>query len=348
MCIPKFDEEDDENDPEEYEMADVPAEAPQDPNLVHKPEAGGGPSQPQPHDYWLKRGYFMARIHNIPRAHKFSPLECEDRPEDVEGGIPVENFDVTRLTYTNLHEFGKHLTRIDDVWTGAEGDKQPVAKDVHAKFATWTGETWFEPIGPLKFKGIDLAAEHQVWIRGQMVTQDSVTARPRDCLPIEWKSMSPLQRREVIKLSTPRLKNVEDAKLARTIPYTRIEEDTATAFNFTEKKIAISAHQKPNSDQQDVTKAGGDLLADVPPDEESDEHEMTMCNICGKLRGPHLDTTTKRHECYRNPRFLDRESCRLENGNDPNYMYKGDFCSHKHRPPQRQHPYHAITQWSHN
>jgi len=233
MCIPKFDEEDDEHDPEEYEMADVPAEAPQDPNLVHKPEAGGGPSQPQPHDYWLKRGYFMARIHNIPRTHKFSPLECEDRHEDVEGGIPVENFDVTRLTYTNLHEFGKHLTRIDDVWTGAEGDKQPVAKDIHGKFATRIGETWFEPIGPHNFKGIDLAAEHQVWIRGQMVTQDSVTARPRDCLPIEWKSMSPLQRREVIKLSIPRLKNVEDAKLARTIPYTIIEEDTAIAFNFT-------------------------------------------------------------------------------------------------------------------
>ena len=97
----------------------------------------------------------------------------------------MESLDVTRLTYTNLHEFGKGLTRIDDVWTGAEGDKQPIAKDVHGKLATWTGETWFEPIGPLKFEGIDTKATHQIWIRGQMVTQYSVTARPRDCLPFE-------------------------------------------------------------------------------------------------------------------------------------------------------------------
>ncbi len=39
------------------------------------------------------------------------------------------------------------MTRIDDVWTGAEGDKQPIATDVRGKLATWVGETWFEPIG---------------------------------------------------------------------------------------------------------------------------------------------------------------------------------------------------------
>ena len=82
-----------------------------------------------------------------------------------------------------------------------------------------------------------------------------------------------------------RLKAVEDAKLARTTPYTRIDEDTAIAFNFTEVKMAISAHQKSGSDQQDDTDAGGDLLADVPSDEESDEYEMTMCNVCGKVEG---------------------------------------------------------------
>ncbi len=38
------------------------------------------------------------------------------------------------------------------------------------------------------------------------------------------------QRKEVIKISIPRPKNIEDAKLAGTIPYTRIDEDTATAF----------------------------------------------------------------------------------------------------------------------
>ncbi len=127
----------------------------------------------------------MARVRNIPRTHKFSPTGCDDKPEDVEGGIPVESLDVTRLTYTNLHEFGKGPTIIDDVWTGAEGDKQPMVRDVHGKLATRTGETWFEPIGPLKLDGIDLKATHQIWIRGQMVTQDSVTARPRDCLPFE-------------------------------------------------------------------------------------------------------------------------------------------------------------------
>ena len=35
----------------------------------------------------------------------------------------------------------KGLTRIDDVWTGAEGDKQPIATDVHGKLPTWVGET---------------------------------------------------------------------------------------------------------------------------------------------------------------------------------------------------------------
>ncbi len=127
------------------------------------------------------------------------------------------------------------------------------------------------------------------------------------------------------------MKAVEDAKLARTIPYTRIDEDTAIAFNFTEEKMAISAHQKSSSDQHDDTEAGGDLLADVPSDEESDEYEMTMCNVCGKLRDPYPDTTTKSHELYRDPRFLDRESCQLENWEDPSYMYKGEFCSHKHQ-----------------
>ncbi len=48
----------------------------------------------------------------------------------------MDNLDVTRLTYTSLHEFGKGLTRIDDVWTGAGGDKQPIATDVRGKLAT--------------------------------------------------------------------------------------------------------------------------------------------------------------------------------------------------------------------
>ena len=96
----------------------------------------------------------MARVHNIPRTHKLSPLECDDKPEEAEGGIPMENLDVARITYTNLHEFGKGSTRIEDVWTGADGDKQPIATDVHGKLATGDGETWFEAIGPLKFEGV--------------------------------------------------------------------------------------------------------------------------------------------------------------------------------------------------
>ncbi len=89
-----------------------------------------------------------------------------------------------------------------------------------------------------------------------MVTQDSVTARPRDRLRFEWKFASPPQRLEIIKVSIPRLKNIDDAKLARTIPYIRIDEDTAKAFNFTKKKMAMSARQNPHPDQHDDTDAG--------------------------------------------------------------------------------------------
>ena len=75
MYIPKLDEDDGENEQEEQDVAGDEAEAPQDPDLVHKPDAGGDLQQSQPHDYWLKRGYFMARVHNIPRTHEFSPIE---------------------------------------------------------------------------------------------------------------------------------------------------------------------------------------------------------------------------------------------------------------------------------
>ena len=127
----------------------------------------------------------MARVHNIRQTHKFSPVECADKPEEVEGGIAVETRDATGITHTSLHGFGKGLAIIEDVWIGAEGDKQPIATDVRGKLATWVGETWFEPIGSLKFEGVNLTQQHQVWIRGQIVTQDAVTARPRDCLPFE-------------------------------------------------------------------------------------------------------------------------------------------------------------------
>ena len=113
------------NEYEEQDVADDKAEEPKDPDLVRKPIAEGDLQQSQPHDYWLKRGYFMARVHNIPRTHKFSPILCDDRPEDVEGGIPVENFDVTRVAYTSLHEFGKGLARIEDVWTAPKAINSP-------------------------------------------------------------------------------------------------------------------------------------------------------------------------------------------------------------------------------
>ena len=275
----------------------------------------------------------MARVHNIFRTHKFSPLECDDKPEQTEGGIPVEKLEVTRITNTNLHEFGKGKTRIEDVWTGADSDKQPIATDIHGKLATWIGEIGFEPTGPSAFVKINLKRSGQVWIRGQMVTQDNVTARPSDCLPFGWKYSSPPARLKIIEASIPRLGSIEGAKLAITSPWTRIDEETARNFNFTEVKMAIPSHQHSQPDMErpakgdSDTEAGGDSLSDS--EAESEECYLSMFNVCGTLRDPHPDTTSKSHELYRDPWFIDRESYELKTWDDPNYLYKCEFCTHK-------------------
>ena len=51
MYIPKLDEVDDENEQEEQDVAGDEAEAPQDPDLVRKPDAGGDLQHSQQHDY---------------------------------------------------------------------------------------------------------------------------------------------------------------------------------------------------------------------------------------------------------------------------------------------------------
>ena len=130
---------DDEEAPRPHDDAVVAAD---DPDAVVEDAARRTPLDPaasRPNalqDYYERKGLFTVRMHVVHRIQMFTPLEVPDEPPPVD----IKHIDVMRSTRTDLHEFPS-LLRIDDCWTGHDGDKKNVHIGPGGIPTPWTGET---------------------------------------------------------------------------------------------------------------------------------------------------------------------------------------------------------------
>jgi hypothetical protein len=186
-------------------------------------------------DRWEKREFWTVRVHDEPRTNLFSPLEVPDDPPPVD----IKHIDVMRSTRTNLYEFPS-LKRIDDCWTGHEGDKKILHLGSGGTPTKWTGETWFETVAP---KHPDW---RQIFIGPQIVQQTLRTQCPDLILPHEWNMASPEIKKTYIRDSKKENKNRDDARTAREYPWERIAFEDAEAYHFNLKHMAFNNKTRLN------------------------------------------------------------------------------------------------------
>jgi hypothetical protein len=184
-------------------------------------------------DRWERREFWTVRVHEEPRTNLFSPLEVPDDPPPVD----IKHLDVMRSTMTNLYEVPR-LKRIDDCWTGHEGDKKIVHLGPGGSPTKWTGETWFETVAP---RHTDW---RQMFITGQIVQQTLTTQRPDLIFPHEWNMASPELKKQYVRDSKKENKTREDARSAREYPWERIAFEDAEQYHFNFKYMSFNTKSR--------------------------------------------------------------------------------------------------------
>ncbi len=194
----------------------------------------GDRSQEPQQDCWGKRGYYMSRVHAVPRECLFSPLECpDDPPENVPGGLHTYKLDVMRLTLADLDEFHKGYQRIEDVWCGTGADKRKAVRHKDQKKPVlWTGEAWFEPVPPPTPKPT------QYWVRNQLCWGRLGSDKPSNVSPFDWKWAGLPARKQMVEQSDIMIPKIREAMKARTIPIIALEGDEVERFNYEYKPMA--------------------------------------------------------------------------------------------------------------
>ena len=133
-------------------------------------------------------------------------------PEVSDCPVPLKFIDVNRTTFTDLDV--KDEGRIEDVWSGEEGDRRDLSGE-------WTGKTVFELLKPEPKPGYQ-------WSSGRLTRKQTGTARPLRIWPEVWKAMTQKRRKRVIERERLLVERRDHARSVRGIgshvPYSQLEE----------------------------------------------------------------------------------------------------------------------------